>query len=97
MNEMTLSGKKQVVSLKLEGQSGARTRDFQFSKQAALTTAPGLLPYKLCAFHKSSRPIMLPVVTQTVIICVRFLIQYLASTADGGLTLTLYRSIGSSS
>ena len=34
--------KKHFVSLKLECQSRARTRDFWHSKQAALTTAPGL-------------------------------------------------------
>ena len=37
-------GKKHFVSLQLEGQSGARTRDLRLSKQtlfeAALTTAP---------------------------------------------------------
>ena len=32
--------KKYFVSLKLEGQSGARTRDLRHSKKAALTTAP---------------------------------------------------------
>ena len=37
-------GKKHFVSLKLEGQSGVRTRDLRLSKQAALTTAPGSPP-----------------------------------------------------
>ena len=40
-------GKIHFVSLKLEGQSGARTRDLRLSKQAALTTAPGRSSYKV--------------------------------------------------
>ena len=41
---LELSEKKQFVSLKLEGQSGVRTRDRRLSKQAASTTAPGPPP-----------------------------------------------------
>ena len=42
----TSERKKSIVFfLKLEGQSGARTRDLRLSKQAALTTAPGYSPY----------------------------------------------------
>ena len=37
-NLYELAGKKQFVSLKLECQSGFRTRDLRLSKQAALTT-----------------------------------------------------------
>ena len=33
-------GEESFCFLKLEGQSGVRTRDFRLSKQAALTTAP---------------------------------------------------------
>ena len=33
------------VALKLEGQSGARTRDLRHSKRAALTTVPGPPPF----------------------------------------------------
>ena len=36
------AGKKHCVSLKLECQIGGRTSDLWLSKQAALTTAPGL-------------------------------------------------------
>ena len=38
------TGKNSFASLKLEGQSRARTRDLRLSKQAALTTAPGSPP-----------------------------------------------------
>ena len=37
---LRVSGKETFVSLKLEGQSGVRTRDLRFSKQAAKGTAP---------------------------------------------------------
>ena len=37
-------GKNFFVSLKLEGQSGARTGELRLSKQAALTSAPGAPP-----------------------------------------------------
>ena len=37
-------GMKHFVSLKLDGQSGIRTRNLRLSKQAVLTTAPGPLP-----------------------------------------------------
>ena len=39
LNLYEWAGKKQFVSLKLEGQSGVRTRDLRLPKQAALTTA----------------------------------------------------------
>ena len=39
LNLCEWAGKKQFVSLKLEGQSGVRTRDLRHSKQADLTTA----------------------------------------------------------
>ena len=38
LNLYEWAGKKHIVSLKLKCQSGARTRDLQLSKQAALTT-----------------------------------------------------------
>ena len=38
-------GRNSFFSLKLEGQSGVRTRDLRLSKQAALTTAPGPPPF----------------------------------------------------
>ena len=41
------AGKKHFVSLKLEGQSGVRTRDLRLSKQAALTNVPGAPPISL--------------------------------------------------
>ena len=41
IESLRVSGKKHVVSLKLENQSGAHTRDFRLSKQSALTTAQG--------------------------------------------------------
>ena len=40
LNHYELAKKEHFVSLKLEGQSGARTRDLRHPKQAALTTAP---------------------------------------------------------
>ena len=43
IESLQMSGKKHTVSLKLEGQSGVRTRDL--SKQAALATAPGPPPH----------------------------------------------------
>ena len=45
MNLYECAGKKHFVSLKLEGQSEALTRDLPLSKQAALATAPGPPPY----------------------------------------------------
>ena len=39
---LRVSGKKHFVSCKLEGQSGVQTRDLRLSKQATLTTAPGV-------------------------------------------------------
>ena len=42
LNIYERGGKKHFVSLKLEGQSGVRTRDLRHSKQTALTTASGL-------------------------------------------------------
>ena len=44
LNISEWAGKNIFVSLKLEGQDGARTHDLQLSKQAALTTAPGPPP-----------------------------------------------------
>ena len=44
LNLYEWAGKKHFVSLKLVGHSGVRARDFRFSKQAALTTAPGPTP-----------------------------------------------------
>ena len=41
LNIYEWAGKKHFVSLKLECQSGGRTRDLRFSNQAASTTAPG--------------------------------------------------------
>ena len=38
--------KKHFASLKVEGQSGIRTRDLRLSKQAALTTAPWPSPWQ---------------------------------------------------
>ena len=35
------------INVKLEGQSGVRTRDHRLSKQAALTIAPGTPPMHL--------------------------------------------------
>ena len=40
LNLYEWAGRKHFVSLKLEGQSGVRTRDLPLSKQSALTTAP---------------------------------------------------------
>ena len=44
-NSYECAGKKHFVSLKLEGQSGARTRDPRLSMQAVLITAPVSPPY----------------------------------------------------
>ena len=44
LNHYEWAGKKHFVSLKLEGRSGVRNCDLRFSKQAALTTAPGPPP-----------------------------------------------------
>ena len=41
---LRVTGRIVFVSLKLEGQSGARARELRLSKQAALTTAPGATP-----------------------------------------------------
>ena len=38
---LQVSGKKYFVSIEIEDQSGARTRDLRLSKQTALTTVPG--------------------------------------------------------
>ena len=46
LNHYEWAEKKHFVSLKLEGQSGVRTRDPRLSKQAALDTAPGPSPDK---------------------------------------------------
>ena len=47
------AGKKHFVFLKFECQSGVRTRDLRFSKQAASTTTPGSRPILSC---KTKRP-----------------------------------------
>ena len=44
LNLYESAGKKYFVSLKLEGQSGVRNLHLRLSKQAALTTAPGIPP-----------------------------------------------------
>ena len=38
---LRVSGEESFVSLKSECESGIRTRDLRFARQAALTTAPG--------------------------------------------------------
>ena len=43
LNHYEWTGKNHCVSLKLESQRRVRTRDSEFSKQAALTTAPVIL------------------------------------------------------
>ena len=47
MEYYQLAGKKHFVSLKLECQSGGRTRDVRPFNQTALTTAPDALPCEL--------------------------------------------------
>ena len=47
LNLYQWAGKKHFDYLKLEDQSGARTRDLRHSKQAAITTAPGPPPYSV--------------------------------------------------
>ena len=39
IQSLPVSGEKHYVSLEVEGQSGVRTQDFRFSKQAVLTRA----------------------------------------------------------
>ena len=55
LNHCEWAWKKHFVSHKLEGQSGFRTRDLWLSEQAALTTAPGPLPFKMKGVYRPSR------------------------------------------
>ena len=44
IESLRVSGEEHLVSLKLDDQSGVRTRDLRLSKQSPLTTAPGPQP-----------------------------------------------------
>ena len=65
LNRCEWAGKKHVVSLKLECQSGVRPRDLRLSKQAALTTATGPPPVQhgvsllVLKFDSSSNTLLL--------------------------------------